>query len=346
MTESGEKVTPQGHFRPSLSFTAYPSLASSFSQISSPPSHDNITKNEGGHHVGFFFQQSLVKKQCAKCTQTQKTSVVKRLSNSTDSIFSTEVYQRQDKIIKFRSSYKQNQVLSKEISKSYPLVNIEFTDTLINAEKQFPCSCKYSLRAPNKDTALNQKYKSFNGVVLDDEAKLLNNFSLEGVGHDTLLVGLKEKCKNTPVQKSKDLLLNKNPSKELIRASTAKQNQSNRGKIFSPTSTSSSIIDDDKSANGVVKKKCCLKIDITNAKSNCASPKVFFPNSVLLYPFPSTPVEKCFSPKAAPSPTSPCHWRDENPLESFHLECKKTLSSKFEFGTNFLRRFSLTQITS
>ena len=120
MTESGETVMQQGPYRPSLSFTAYPGLASSLSQISSPPSHGNsINKTEGGHHVGFFFQQSFAKKQCAKCTQTLKTSVVKRFSNSTDSIFSSKVCHRQHKAIKYRSNYKIEEIYSQLMALHY-----------------------------------------------------------------------------------------------------------------------------------------------------------------------------------------------------------------------------------
>ena len=74
------------------------------------------------------------------------------------------------------------------------------------------------------------------------------------------------------------------------------------------------------------------------------TPKERFPNSVLLYPFPTTPVEKCFSPKTPHS--SPFIGNPNDKVNLSALDTKKSRISRFEFGASFLRRFSLTQLTS
>ena len=92
-----------------------------------------------------------------------------------------------------------------------------------------------------------------------------------------------------------------------------------------------------------VQKRSSLKSSI-KSKTSDADTKVSFPNSLLLFPFPATPVEKCFSPKTPT--TAPIAWSNSDKTDSTSSDNKKTKGARFEFGANFLRRFSLTQITS
>ena len=93
----------------------------------------------------------------------------------------------------------------------------------------------------------------------------------------------------------------------------------------------------------VVQKRSITKTSLKSTSSN-VEPRIPFPNSLLLFPFPATPVEKCFSPKT-PSP-SPVTWNHCDRSDQTATDSKKTKGARFEFGANFLRRFSLTQLTS
>ena len=93
----------------------------------------------------------------------------------------------------------------------------------------------------------------------------------------------------------------------------------------------------------LVQKRSSLKSSIKTTSSD-VEPKVSFPNSLLLFPFPTTPVEKCFSPKTPT--TTPIAWSNSDKTDPPLTDNKKTKGARFEFGANFLRRFSLTQITS
>ena len=93
----------------------------------------------------------------------------------------------------------------------------------------------------------------------------------------------------------------------------------------------------------LVQKRSSLKSSIKTTSSD-VEPKVSFPNSLLLFPFPTTPVEKCFSPKTPT--TTPIAWNNSDKTDPSLTDNKKTKGARFEFGANFLRRFSLTQITS
>ena len=99
--------------------------------------------------------------------------------------------------------------------------------------------------------------------------------------------------------------------------------------------------------NEYVKQTNCSENIPIKSKVNNASSKVVFPNSLLLFPFPTTPVEKCFSPKTpCPTPLTPLAWNNREHTEPPATDTKKTRGSRFEFGANFIRRFSLTQLTS
>ena len=92
--------------------------------------------------------------------------------------------------------------------------------------------------------------------------------------------------------------------------------------------------------NPDIEKETCVSV-----KPNHAEPKLFFPNSLLLFPFPATPVEKCLSPKTpCLSPLTP--WANYDKTEPPLTDTKKSRGSRFDFGATFLRRFSLTQLTS
>ena len=105
-----------------------------------------------------------------------------------------------------------------------------------------------------------------------------------------------------------------------------------------------------KQANGnverpkVVRKRSSTKTSIKSNSSDNVQTRTSFPNSLLLFPFPTTPVEKCFSPKT-PSTFSPAAWNNCDRTDPPTTD-KKTKGARFEFGANFLRRFSLTQLTS
>ena len=99
------------------------------------------------------------------------------------------------------------------------------------------------------------------------------------------------------------------------------------------------------SNNEVLNKRASLKNNCVNSIRKHITSKVFFPNSLILFPFPTTPVEKCFSPKS-PLPSPLISGSGEKTETEAATESKKIRGAKFEFGSNFLRRFSLTQLTS
>ena len=173
-----------------------------------------------------------------------------------------------------------------------------------------------------------------------------------GIPSDNIKITINTKSKSYPfIEKeyiSESLISSNHKDKTLyINRNTGQER--NCEKPFNNSRKSSKYVSHVKQTNRkvekteVVQKRSNTKTSIKSTTSN-VEPRISFPNSLLLFPFPTTPVEKCFSPKT-PSP-SPVTWNNCDKLDQTANDSKKTKGPRFEFGANFLRRFSLTQLTS
>ena len=194
---------------------------------------------------------------------------------------------------------------------------------------------------------LNGKYfcKRHQGKIKVDK---LRDFSLKKKSRSYPLI--KEKCANgceCVPNLLVDAFTDNHEHINSVKSLSKERHESRSVQLFNnPTSDSSVIAKTCKSKNGrVTQNPATEKDNCVNSKQNIHGSKPFFPNSLLLFPFPSTPVEKCLSPKTpCLSPLTP--WAAYDKTEPPLTDSKKTRGSKFDFGANFLRRFSLTQLTS
>ena len=317
--------------RPSLSFHSCPViLSSSLTHMSSPTSHGNSisTKEREPRFNSFFQEEPVCKKQCCKGNQTKRTFEVIKTSRSIANIHQTihtPIHIRQQESIKYKvyEEYgdKQKSLLKKR-SKSFPTLNKE-------------CSNKWNCIP----------HLSFDVFTLNDKALTSNTaFVEERHKEDNCLsLPLKEK-----LSRRKDVnasLTKLEPPTEKIVLQGPPSNYPSNDEVLGQRLNNSSVNDTCERRKGNLKQSCSIKTNSIYETPDNVESKVFFPNSLLLFPFPTTPVEKCFSPKT-PCP-SPLNWNSAaDKTEPLPAESKKSRGAKFEFGASFLRRFSLTQITS
>ena len=194
---------------------------------------------------------------------------------------------------------------------------------------------------------LNGKYfgKRHQGKIKVDK---LRDFSLEKKSKSC--PSIKEKCANEcecVTNLSVEAFTDNHEHINSVKSISEERYESTTVQLFdNPTSDSSVIVETCNIEDGHVTQTSTKEKDnFVNSKQNLPQSKVFFPNSLLLFPFPATPVEKCLSPRTpCLSPLTP--WVAYDKIEPPSTDSKKTRGSRFDFGASFLRRFSLTQLTS